>query len=278
MVPVLRPFAATFAPDIPMRFAFLPLLLLVLAPNPVWAQSVLDNLPGMDNAPASDNAATTPQPTLAKQTPTTLTNEICTVADVNADVTADNANHARDQALMQAERAGLSQLMGKLGAPDNTAKMKDDDVALLVQSFEVQSEKTSATRYIGVFTIRFKPSAVQKKFGKAIAASTTAVADGLAPDKPDAVKPLPTGPVSHIMVAVRADSLPTWGKIKTRIQAAQPVVMVEVLDLARGVSHIDLSYGGTLPDLQNALTDQGLVLRQNNIGVWEIYDGSMTAR
>ncbi|MDD5586869.1 MAG: DUF2066 domain-containing protein [Alphaproteobacteria bacterium] len=89
------------------------------------------------------------------------------VSDVAVDVTADSAAHARDQAIIQAQRSALDQLLARLGAdPVLGQKLDDDAVAALVQAFEVQQERTSAVRYIGTFTVRFKPAAVRNFLGK----------------------------------------------------------------------------------------------------------------
>lgn len=92
---------------------------------------------------------------------------VYTVTDVATDVTADSAAKARDQAVAQAQRQALDQLFDRLGAPANlTKKLKDDDIATLVKSFEVQNERASAVRYLGAFTIHFKPNAVRTYLGK----------------------------------------------------------------------------------------------------------------
>lgn len=84
------------------------------------------------------------------------------INDVVADVTATNAAAARDQAIMQAQRNALEQLLARLGADAEVAsKQSDDQLASLVQGFEVQQERTSAVRYIGTFTVQFKPQAVR---------------------------------------------------------------------------------------------------------------------
>ncbi len=84
------------------------------------------------------------------------------ITDVPADVTADSAAHARDQAIAQAQRLAFNQLLDRLGASVTVAKkLSDDDIAALVKSFEVQNERTSAVRYIGSFTVQFRPGAVR---------------------------------------------------------------------------------------------------------------------
>ena len=84
------------------------------------------------------------------------------ITDVAVDVTAGTAAQARDQAIMQAQRAAFDQLLGRLGADASMAAKQDDNtIAALVQAFEVQQERTSAVRYVGTFTVQFKPNAVR---------------------------------------------------------------------------------------------------------------------
>jgi hypothetical protein len=84
------------------------------------------------------------------------------ITDVATDITAESAVHARDQAVKQGQRAAFEQLLQRLGAdPALGAKLGDDDIAALVQSFEVQNERSSPVRYIGIFTVQFRPSAVR---------------------------------------------------------------------------------------------------------------------
>lgn len=89
------------------------------------------------------------------------------VSDVEVDITAANAAQARDQAIVQAQRLAFSQLLARLGAdPEIEKKASNDSIGHLVKALEVQQEKLSSTRYLGTFTIRFKPSAVRAFLNK----------------------------------------------------------------------------------------------------------------
>ena len=89
------------------------------------------------------------------------------VQDVAVDVTADSATHARDRAILQAQSDAFKQLLGRLGADEGLAAKQDDAaLAALVQGFEVQEEHVSSVRYIGTFTVQFKPNAVRGVLGK----------------------------------------------------------------------------------------------------------------
>ena len=84
------------------------------------------------------------------------------VTDVAADVTSSSSAHARDEAVANAQRSAFEQLLGRLGVDTSlAAKLSDEDLATLVKNFEVQNERTSAVRYIGVFTVHFRPLATR---------------------------------------------------------------------------------------------------------------------
>lgn len=241
-------------------FTFLSFLSFICAAQ---AQSVTDNMPPV--IIEGDSAFQTPPPAPSFKDAPSVVTEPFTITDVNVDVTSDSPAHARDNALMQAQRLAYAQLCARLNAADNSAKLSDDDLAALVRSFEVQNERLSAVRYIGVFTIHFNQAAVQKKLN-------------VPPVTVGEVKPVPQGPVSRLTVAVQTDSLAAWAQIKRRLGAVPQVAKIDTLSLGRGVSQIDLSFSGSLDELTEALTQQGFVLRSNETGAWDLIDGSMVPR
>jgi hypothetical protein len=90
------------------------------------------------------------------------------VTDVGVDVTAASSAKARDQAVIEAQRTAFHQMLERIGAREQFgASFNDDDIAALVQSFEVQDEHTSSVRYIGTFTVQFKPNAVRAQLATA---------------------------------------------------------------------------------------------------------------
>ncbi len=87
-----------------------------------------------------------------------------TVAGVRADVTAANAVSARQQAIEQAERDGLTRLLRELTAEDEAGRLPSTAALPLeayVQSYEVASEKVGPTRYIATINVSYRPDAVQ---------------------------------------------------------------------------------------------------------------------
>lgn len=87
-----------------------------------------------------------------------------TVEGVEVDVTAKNAVEARTKAVDEAQvKAYQKWLEINLGAEEAAKQPAPDPVRVgaMVQDFEVTKEQLSATRYKGVFTVRFRPSALR---------------------------------------------------------------------------------------------------------------------
>lgn len=90
--------------------------------------------------------------------------DVFTVADVEADVTAGSAAAAREQAIQRAQREAFARLFARLTPAADGQRppdLDDDTIAQLVDAFEVEGERASAVRYIGRFTVRFRPQAVR---------------------------------------------------------------------------------------------------------------------
>ena len=83
------------------------------------------------------------------------------VTDVIVDVTSGSASLARDSAMIQAQRASYGMLLERLGATGSAAKASDDVIASLVQAMDVQKEHAAGVRYLGTFSVQFKPDAVR---------------------------------------------------------------------------------------------------------------------
>ena len=86
-----------------------------------------------------------------------------TVSGVKVDVSAANANAARDQAIRDAQVKAWAELYKRL-VPTATSvpRVSDIELARLVQGFEIDDEKVSATRYVGSITVRFRPNSVRE--------------------------------------------------------------------------------------------------------------------
>jgi hypothetical protein len=85
-------------------------------------------------------------------------------AGIPVDITGDIAT-LRDKAMIQAQRAGLQKVLASIASPDalkDVALPSDDVITSWVQDFEIEEEKTSASRYIGRFTFRFMADPIRQ--------------------------------------------------------------------------------------------------------------------
>ncbi len=90
--------------------------------------------------------------------------DLFTVRDVGVDISSGNANAARDQGVREAQRKAFDLMFDRLtvdGARTALPPVPSDVIERMVQSFEIQEERTSATRYVGKLAIRFNAAALR---------------------------------------------------------------------------------------------------------------------
>lgn len=103
-----------------------------------------------------------PSITRAETAPKTLYQ----ITGIEVDVTAKTAAAARTLAIETAERKAFEQLAEQFQASLPTDKINNADIGALVQNFDVEQEKFSATRVIGRYTVQFRPAATRRYFDK----------------------------------------------------------------------------------------------------------------
>lgn len=90
--------------------------------------------------------------------------QLFTVRNISVDETADTAANARRIAIAKGQRTGADRLLHMLTRKRDWGLLPSlDDTTLqgLVRGFEVQQEKTSATRYLAYLTVHFNQPAVR---------------------------------------------------------------------------------------------------------------------
>lgn len=90
--------------------------------------------------------------------------DLFTVRDVGVDISSGNANVARDQGVREAQRKAFDLLFDRLtvdGTRTALPPVASDVIERMVQSFEIQEERTSATRYVGKLAVRFNAAAMR---------------------------------------------------------------------------------------------------------------------
>jgi hypothetical protein len=98
------------------------------------------------------------------QSPAGAPGDVYAVRGVEIDRSAATAAQARDQAIAEGQRAAWGRLVERLVPSQRRAgvpSLPANDVAALIESFEVESERQSGTRWIGSLGYRFRPAAVR---------------------------------------------------------------------------------------------------------------------
>lgn len=87
------------------------------------------------------------------------TENVYTVAGVAVDNTAKTAAAAREQAIADGHRLAFDRLIARLVPADqrgNIARPTQSDIVPLVLSYEIEEEKRSSVRYLGMLKFRFR--------------------------------------------------------------------------------------------------------------------------
>lgn len=90
--------------------------------------------------------------------------DLFTVKYVNVDVEGENTLVAKDEALIEGQHKALAELLRRITPESYWEKLPTfDDVTTqkFVRAFQVQSEKTTPTRYIATLSVRFDPGAIR---------------------------------------------------------------------------------------------------------------------
>jgi Uncharacterized protein conserved in bacteria (DUF2066) len=91
--------------------------------------------------------------------------DLYTVSDIDVDVTAESAVAARDQAILLAQRRAYDKLLLQVADADAAAalpQLSNEQIADLVEDFDVVSERSSTVRYIGKYNFHFRADAVRR--------------------------------------------------------------------------------------------------------------------
>jgi hypothetical protein len=96
--------------------------------------------------------------------PAAADQNVYVAAGIPVDITGDLST-LREKAMLQAQREGLKKILASIASPDALQGLQlpdDDTITGWVQDFEIEEEKTSASRYIGKFTFRFMADPIRQ--------------------------------------------------------------------------------------------------------------------
>jgi len=96
--------------------------------------------------------------------PAAAQQNVYVAAGIPVDITGDLAT-LREKAMLQAQREGLMKVLSTIASAEDVKHVTlpgDDEITSWVQDFEIEEEKTSASRYIGRFTFRFMADPIRQ--------------------------------------------------------------------------------------------------------------------
>lgn len=91
--------------------------------------------------------------------------DVFTAYGVPVDVEAGTAAEAREIALVEGQRLGLSMVLRRLTLAEDWSRLpapSDSEIASMVDSIQVSEEKTSAVRYLGELIVEFRPNRIRQ--------------------------------------------------------------------------------------------------------------------
>ena len=178
-----------------------------------------------------------------------------TVSGIPVDVTAADASTARDQAIVDGQRAALQKLVENMMGSEKAKEIPlpgDDEISAMVQDFEVENERVSSVRYVGSLTYRFLSDPVDRLVGRAPAGTLDTT-----------TMPMPAGPVRTITAKVPISGLEQWMDVRSKLVGVPLLHRADVRYLAPDEGKIDLVFSGEPAQLMQALAQHQLQLTQN---------------
>ncbi len=222
-----------------------------------------------------------------------------TVEGVRVDVTADNAVNARQQAFDKAQQDAFAQLSARLSPGQPVAAPPPTTIATMVDDFEITQEQLSPVRYVGTYTFRFRPGAIQAWLGAhaAVPAPTAMTAPGtlpaMAPVTPPMTAPAAPAPVqtgmegawqpqrpgtpaaatTGLTARIRYNSLAEWIAAQGALRRV-PGLGLDVVSLTSGEALMTLRSSLPEEQLRLALAQQGFTLAMPQGGAGWTQDAS----
>jgi len=194
-----------------------------------------------------------------------------TIENVPVDVTSKNAAAARDSAIAVAQSKAFDQLIKQVVAnPADQARLhpSQEQIESFVKDFGVDNERVSTVRYIGLYSVRFRASLVNKYLsdsGVTPANEQSLQADNSAPGSAEAAAtPQVTGPVTSYPMAMPLTGITDWVRLHNQLTATPGVAHVSLDALTHDNAAVTVDFAGDPVALQAALSGTGYVLVQTN--------------
>lgn len=198
------------------------------------------------------------------------------VRNIAVDAEGKNAIDAKDKALNRARRNGFETLVKRLGVDSSTLSADDRSIATMVNSFEINREKSSKNRYLASVNVLFNENAVQAYLGRrtnmmigdaALNNINHNVLGGGAYSHPGVTTPMVTQNTN--MMSYKAEvvinGIGHLVDLKRKISRIPTLGNVSLTSIKSNRAVIDMRYSGDVEGLKTELMHRGMQLLPNRM-------------
>jgi hypothetical protein len=201
-----------------------------------------------------------------------------TVQNVKVDQTGASAIEARENGMIQARRNAFNVLKGRLGMAE-TVQPDDGAIATMVDSFEINREKSSQDRYLASVNVNFNQRAVQSYAGRMAAnggslQNTASDFDSLIAERADfstaTTNRMPAqqsrvqmAATQNFKMLVPVNSVAQWVKIQNRLQSIPQMQTIQLNSLSAQFAVVTLLYAGDGTSLQRQMNGMNMRVFSN---------------
>jgi len=181
-----------------------------------------------------------------------------TIPNIEISHSGDETAISKIKAIETGEMEALRSVLSNLGAAGRVQNLSSEQVGLLVESYELQNEKTTETSYSATMTVSFNPAQVKALLGNG---------QNAPPGKPEVL-------VGQPMISLRAvfRDIPEWLIIKDKLQKMNFVQKTEIKDIAAQSADMDIYYqGAVISDLPQLFQSYGMHISGGPSG-WILQD------
>jgi len=206
-------------------------------------------------------------------------NENYIVKNVAVDVESDSAVSARNKALINARRNAFNVLKSRLLSGNHNIAADDRQIAMMVDSFEINREKLSKNRYLASVNVRFSERAVNSFLSRqptgSVARGDLSFLDGVLTGNAQssynnngyssAVNAGSSRTASSFSydIVTKIKSLRDYMMIKNKLAQMPMVVSLRLVSLSSHKAVLSIHYQGGAQQFQNDLGGRNMQLYSN---------------
>ncbi len=196
--------------------------------------------------------------------------DLYVVRDIAVDAGGENAIEAKDNALTRARRNGFETMLKRLGVDASFASVSDRSIATMVNSFEINREKSSKNRYLASVNVMFNKNAVQAYVGRNtnLAVNNDVLSNsGHNNDRFTPARNMQQSKhLSLYKAEVKINNLSHFVNLKNNMTSIPMLDKILLSSIKSNRAIVEIQYDGDVESLKTGLMRRGLQLLPNRTG------------